>query len=108
MKMWPHTTPVFRLQVADSCSDIADAVLRLCLRSMGMPGNALASVLDDLPPLPGVTPASLLQATSYNSAQLCMCYALSRCFGKVTPVLVCVVCLQLVWCAWCACNWSWF
>jgi hypothetical protein len=60
---------VFRLQVADSCSDIADAVLRLCLRSTGMPGNALASVLDDLPPLPGVTPASLLQATSYNSAQ---------------------------------------
>ena len=37
-----------------------------------MPGNALASVLDDLPPLPGVTPASLLQASSYNSAQICI------------------------------------
>ena len=61
--------PAVLSQVADSFSDIADQVLRLCLRSLGMPGNALAPVLDDLPPLTGIAPASLLQATSYNSAQ---------------------------------------
>ena len=102
------------MQVAASCSDIADAVLRLCLQSLGMPGNALASVLDDVPPPSGVTPASLLQATNYSSAQalrvLCPQPLLERvppplCVDVVSmnPVTACMARL----CPWCACNWSW-
>ena len=58
------------LQSAASFAGIADAVLRMCLRAVGMPGNCLAGVLDDLPPLPDVAPESLLQAASYIGEQL--------------------------------------
>jgi hypothetical protein len=54
------------LQILDSFSAIADAVLRACLRALGMPGNALAGVLDDSPPMPSIPPASVLQAVSYS------------------------------------------
>jgi hypothetical protein len=58
------------LQSAASFAGIADAVLRMCLRAVGMPGNCLAGVLDDLPPSPDVAPESLLQAASYIGEQL--------------------------------------
>ena len=58
------------LQSAASFAGVADAVLRMCLRAVGMPGNCLAGVLDDLPPLPDVAPESLLQAASYIGEQL--------------------------------------
>ena len=54
------------LQVAESLGDIANAVLQLCLRGLGMPGNALAKVLDVSQQAPHVAPASLMQAISYS------------------------------------------
>ena len=47
-------------------ASIADDVLRMCLRAAGMPGNCLAGVLDDMPPMPDAKPESLLQAASYS------------------------------------------
>ena len=84
--------PAFLLQVADSFREIADAVLRLSLQALGMPGNAMAGILDDLPPPPGVTPASLLQASSYNSAQKCMHCALSLFCNDLHLVRALAVC----------------
>lgn len=54
------------LQVADDFAGILDAVLRVCLQAVGMPGNALADVLDDPEPLPYMPSSSFLQAISYS------------------------------------------
>jgi hypothetical protein len=88
-----YKAPALLLQVADSFCDIADAMLRLYLEALDMPSNALANILDASPPIPGVAPASLLQASSYNSAQPCMHCALALfCgIGLIRPSLASLV-----------------
>ena len=64
------TTIFLSFQITASFAGIADAVLQTCLRALGMPGNCLAGILDDLQPVPDVAPESLLQAASYIGKHL--------------------------------------